>query len=140
MDPKGTEATTVMSVPFELLLLAVAGAAGTLLRAGCVTLAVRLAGVDSGWAAAAAILGVNVVGSFAFGSLLGLSQTRLALTPAQQSCLLVGLLGGFTTYSSFAFQSVELLDQGRVVAAAIYVAATTTLALAGAWLGLRLFS
>lgn len=129
-----------MSIPFELLLLAVAGAAGTLLRAGCVTLAVRLAGVDSGWAAAAAILGVNVVGSFAFGSLLGLSQTRLALTPAQQSCLLVGLLGGFTTYSSFAFQSVELLDQGRVVAAAVYVAATTTLALAGVWLGLRLFS
>ena len=129
-----------MSNPFDLLLLAVAGAVGTLLRAGCVTLAVRLAGADSGWAAPAATLGVNVVGSFAFGSLFGLAHTRLALTSAQQTYLLVGLLGGFTTYSSFAFQSVELLDQGRVVAAAIYVAATTTLALAGAWLGLRLFS
>lgn len=129
-----------MSNPFDLLVLAVAGAVGTLLRAGCVTLAVRLAGADSGWAAPAATLGVNVVGSFAFGGLFGLAQTRLALTSAQQTYLLVGLLGGFTTYSSFAFQSVELLDQGRVVAAAIYVAATTTLALGGAWLGLRLFS
>lgn len=129
-----------MGTPFELLLLAVAGAAGTLLRAGCVTLAVRIAGADSGWAAQAATLGVNVVGSFAFGSLYGLAQSRLALTPMQQTCLLVGLLGGFTTYSSFAFQSVELLDQGRVVAAAVYVAATTTLALGGAWIGLRLFS
>ena len=129
-----------MSTPFELLLLAVAGAAGALLRAGCVTLAVRIAGPDSAWAAPAATLGVNVVGTFAFGCVYALTQTRLALTPAQQSCQLGGLLGGFTTYSSFAFQSVELFDHGRVVTAAVYVAATTTLALAGAWLGLRLFS
>jgi CrcB protein len=53
--------------------------------------------------------------------------------------LLVGLLGGFTTYSSFAFQSVEMAEAGRGPAAAAYVAATTLLGLAAAWCGLRCF-
>jgi len=120
----------------HVVLLALAGAAGTLLRAGCSTLAFRLMGAGFPWGT----LGVNVAGSLAFGVIAGLARSRGLFGPAQETILLVGLLGGFTTYSSFAFQSVELLDQGRVVAAAVYVAATTTLALAGVWLGLRLFS
>ncbi|MFM1902827.1 MAG: fluoride efflux transporter CrcB [Planctomycetota bacterium] len=125
---------------FDYLLLGLAGGVGTLLRAGCVTLAVRLAGAESGWAPQAATLAVNVIGSFAFGSLFALAQSRPLLSSAQQACLFVGLLGGFTTYSSFAFQTVELAQNGRAVAAAAYVAATTALAVGAAWLGLRLFS
>jgi CrcB protein len=51
----------------------------------------------------------------------------------------VGLLGGFTTYSSFAFQSVEMLEAGRVVPAVAYVVGTTLAALFAVWAGLRLF-
>ncbi len=130
----------MVSHPIDVLLLAVAGGVGAVLRGGCVSLAVRLGGTESGWAAAGATLGVNVVGSFFFSALFALSQSRLPLTSAQQSILLVGLLGGFTTYSSFAFQVVEMLEHGRVVAAIVYVAATTTLALLAAWAGLRLCS
>jgi fluoride exporter len=129
-----------VSHPLDLLLLALAGGVGALLRAACVSLMVRFAGPDGGWAAQVATLGVNVAGSFGFGAILGLTQSRFVLTSAQQTILLVGLFGGFTTYSSFAFQSVEMLMQGRVVAAAAYVAATTTLALLAVWAGLRLFS
>jgi CrcB protein len=124
----------------DFVLLGLAGGVGTLLRAGCATLAVRLAGGESGWAAPVATLAVNVIGSFAFGSLFALAQSRPLFSPAQQTCLFVGLLGGFTTYSSFAFQAVELANHGRAVAAAGYVAATTALAVGAAWLGLRLFA
>lgn len=128
-----------MSHAIELVLLAVAGGVGTLLRVGCGALAVKLCG-ESAWVTPGATLSVNVVGAFAFGSLFGLAQSRQLLTHSQQTVLLVGLLGGFTTYSSFAFQTVQMLDHGRIVAATLYVVATTTLALGAAWLGLRLCS
>ena len=81
---------------------------------------------------------VNVAGSLAFGVLAGLARSRGLLGPAQESILLVGLLGGFTTYSSFAFQTVELLSASRPIAAAAYVVATNVAALAAVWAGLRL--
>lgn len=124
-----------MPAPTHVILLALAGAAGTLLRAGCTAVAIRLVGVGFPWGT----LAVNVAGSFAFGVLAGLARSRGLLGPVQESILLVGLLGGFTTYSSFAFQSVEMAEAGRGPAAAAYVAATTLLGLAAAWCGLRCF-
>ena len=123
-----------MHHPIHFLLLAAAGAAGTLLRAGCATLADRVMGHAFPWGT----LGVNVVGSFAFGVLFALGRARGLLTPAQETILLVGLLGGFTTYSSFAFQAVEMATHGRMPAALAYVAATNLAALAAVWAGLRL--
>jgi len=122
----------------DYLLLAGAGAIGVLLRAGCTSLAVWLAGAGSAWAAQAATLAVNAGGSFLFGAIYALGTSRLGLPPAWQAIILVGLLGGFTTYSSFAFQAVEMLAQGRTAAALAYVAATNLLALAAVWAGLRL--
>lgn len=116
--------------------ISAAGALGTLLRAGCTTLASRLCGTALPWGT----LFVNVVGSFAFGVICALGRSRAGLTSGQETILLVGLLGGFTTYSSFAFQSIALFDAGRPWAAAAYVAATNVLAIAAAWTGLRLFS
>ena len=54
-----------------------------------------------------------------------------------EKILLVGLLGGFTTYSSYAFQSLELLEGGRTAQASGYMLATNSLALIAAWAGLR---
>jgi len=127
-----------MTHPLHWLLLAVAGGFGTLLRAGCTTLAVRLAGDERSWAAEAATLAVNVAGSFAFGLIYGLSESRQAVPPAWQPIILAGLLGGFTTYSSFAFQSVMLLNNARMAWGLAYVVATSLLALAAVWAGLRL--
>jgi CrcB protein len=117
-----------------LVLLGLAGATGTLLRAGCTAVAVRLFGAAFPWGT----LAVNVAGSFAFGAIYSFVRSR-SLPTEFDGVLLVGLLGGFTTYSSFAFQSVELAESGRGPAAAAYVAATTLLGLAAAWCGLRCF-
>ena len=116
------------------MLLGVAGACGTLLRVGCTALAVRCLGPAFPWGT----LAVNVAGSFAFGAIYSYVRSH-GLPTDLDSVLLVGLLGGFTTYSSFAFQSVEMAESGRMPAAAAYVAATTLLGLAAAWAGLRCF-
>jgi CrcB protein len=113
-------------------LLAAAGAAGTLLRAGCTTAATKLLGPSFPWGT----LVVNVAGSFAFGAIYALTRSRM-FTTDQEAVLLVGLLGGLTTYSSFAFQSVGMLESGRTAAALAYIAATNLLGLAGVWAGLR---
>ena len=114
-------------------LIGLAGAAGTLLRLGCTSLATRMFGPGFPWGT----LAVNAAGSFAFGAIMGWLRNRDASPGSVEMILLVGLLGGFTTYSSFAFQSVELWDGGRPVAAAGYVVATNVLAIAAAWAGLR---
>jgi fluoride exporter len=115
------------------LLLAVAGGAGTLLRAGANTLAVKLFGHGFPWGT----LLVNVAGSFAFGLIYAVARSR-GLAAETEAILLVGLLGGFTTYSSFAFQSAEMAESGSVAAALAYVVATNGLAIAAVWAGLRL--
>lgn len=116
------------------LLVAAAGAAGTLLRAGCTALATMWLGPSFPWGT----LLVNVAGSFAFGAVVGLARSR-DLPPGLEPVLLTGVLGGFTTYSSFAFQSADLLGSGRPWATVAYVAATNLLGLAAACAGLRCF-
>jgi CrcB protein len=118
----------------HFLLLGLAGATGTLLRAGCTTLATRLFGVGFPWGT----LAMNVVGSLVFGLVVGLARARGTIGVGAETILLVGLLGGFTTFSSYAFQSVELLEGGRPLTAVAYVIGTNVAALAAVWAGLRI--
>lgn len=121
--------------PFtQVVLLALAGAVGTLLRAVCTTLATRLCGVGFPWGT----LVMNVAGSLFFGLIVGLARTRGTIGVATETILLVGLLGGFTTFSSYAFQSVELLQGGRPLTAVAYVIGTNVAAMAAVWAGLRI--
>lgn len=117
------------------LQMGLAGAVGTLLRVGCNMLAARLVGQPTPWAT----LVVNAIGSFAFGAIVAICRSRETLTVAQEAVLLVGLLGGFTTYSTFAFHSAEMLSQGRFLNAAAYIVGTNLSGLAAVWAGLRLF-
>jgi CrcB protein len=121
--------------PFtHLALLALAGAVGTLLRAGCTTLATKLLGIGFPWGT----LAVNVAGSLAFGLLVGLARTRGTIAVGVETILLIGLMGGFTTFSSYAFQSMEMLTGGRAVQAVAYVVVTNIAALVAVWLGIRI--
>ena len=115
------------------LWLAGAGAVGTLLRAGLTTLAVRLLGPGFPWGT----LAVNLLGSFAFGVIFAAVRARGGMSTEAETILLVGLLGGFTTYSSFAFQATEMLEHGRPLAAAAYVLVTNVAGIAAVWAGLR---
>ena len=118
----------------HLFGLAVAGGLGTLARAGVAELTLRWCDRDFPWGTFA----VNVCGSFLFGLITAIGRGRFALSTGLETVLLVGFLGGFTTYSSFAFQSVDLLEQGRLLSATANLIGTTIAALLAVVAGLQL--
>jgi len=109
--------------------VAIGGAAGSVLR---YLLTKRIGVADSGFPAAT--FAVNVVGSFVLGVLIGLIAARFSTDI--RTGLFVGLLGGFTTYSTFAFESAVLVRDGMAGVAASYVVATLVFGVGAAWLGL----
>ncbi len=87
-------------------------------------------------------LTVNVMGSLLIGLIMELLAQRLITDPAYRLFLVVGFLGGFTTFSTFAFETVNLLDDERWLRAGAYILASNLAAigacLAGVWLVRRL--
>lgn len=80
---------------------------------------------------------INVIGSFVisfFGMLTGTSQ-RFAVPYEVRVFVTVGLCGGFTTFSAFSLQTIELARTGQAGRAGIYVAASVILCLAACALG-----
>lgn len=86
---------------------------------------------------------VNVVGSFALGFLAGYASQRQVSTETQ-TFLAIGLLGGFTTYSSFNQETLQLFARSGPLAATGYVLAMVATCLAagglGAWIGRQVSS
>ncbi len=80
-------------------------------------------------------LTVNVVGSLFMGVLYMLLTERLELGPAWRSLILVGLLGAFTTFSTFSLETLHLLDNGEVLKAFTNVVSNVVLCVAAVWLG-----
>ena len=78
---------------------------------------------------------VNIIGCAAFGVIIGFAEHRLELTPAVRAFFLVGILGGFTTFSAFTFDTLELLRTAAFLRAAINVLGQITIGLAALWLG-----
>ncbi|NOT29036.1 MAG: fluoride efflux transporter CrcB [Planctomycetes bacterium] len=82
------------------------------------------------------ILVVNVLGSFALGLVMTLLEARGALDSTLRLTLTAGVLGGFTTYSSFNYQTLELLRARDWTSAGLNLAATVVLCLVAGLLGL----
>jgi len=120
--------------PVHWLLVALGGAVGTLARAAVSELAVRLCGSAFPWGT----LIVNLLGAMAFGAVVGAGRARGGVPPTLEAVLLLGLLGGFTTFSSYTFQAVALWESGRHAAAAGYVVASNLIGFLAVWFGLRL--
>jgi len=85
------------------------------------------------------ILIVNVLGSVAIGVLAGmLASGRLHLGYPGRTFVIVGLLGGFTTFSSFSFDTLALVHNGHLLQAFWNVVGQVGLSLLGVWAGFRL--
>ena len=78
---------------------------------------------------------INVSGCFALGFLMALFAGRWVPDPDVRAALTVGFLGAFTTFSTFAYETVSLRDVGSTATAAVYVVASVALGVAAAWLG-----
>lgn len=83
-------------------------------------------------------LGINVLGSLLIGLLAGSDSFAASTTPQLRAMLMIGVLGGFTTFSSFSLETMALVHAGAVVRAALYVVASATLSVGAAALGLAL--
>ena len=81
---------------------------------------------------------INVSGSFAIGVLAELFETRFLVSPTVRVALLTGVLGGYTTFSSFAFETFSLIRDGELWLAVLNVTSSVFLGLAAVVLGVRL--
>jgi len=84
-------------------------------------------------------LAVNVAGSFLLGALVEIMALVWSTSQEMRAFLVVGVLGAFTTFSAFSLDAVALFERGAVGAAALYIAASVFLAVAGLVAGLALF-
>jgi CrcB protein len=118
-----------------ILFIAVGGAFGAVLRH---TVGVQLLRwLGSGFPFST--LAVNIVGSFAMGALVEVMALRWQVGIETRAFLMVGLLGGFTTFSAFSFDVVLLYERGAFLAMAFYLAASITLSVFGLVAGLHVF-
>ena len=91
----------------------------------CSDVAARLVGMEFPWGT----LGVNVVGSLLIGLVTALVQPsgRFEIEPNVQQFLMVGVLGGYTTFSAFSLQTLALVRDGHVGKAGVYIVSSVLL-------------
>lgn len=77
---------------------------------------------------------VNVLGCLLIGSLMTLVETREWFTPPMRLLLITGFLGSLTTFSTFGYETFDLMTVGRFKLASAYVAANVFLGLGALWL------
>ncbi|HXU13118.1 MAG TPA: fluoride efflux transporter CrcB [Candidatus Binatia bacterium] len=78
---------------------------------------------------------VNVTGCLAIGFLAALSEARGVLSPEARVFLMVGVLGGYTTFSSFGYETLQLVRGGEMLAAAANVLIQVVVGLGAVWAG-----
>ena len=80
-------------------------------------------------------LTVNVVGCFLIGLIAGLAGTRQFLGEGTRALVIVGLLGGFTTFSAFGYETIAMVREDHMAAAAANVGLQVALGLTAVWIG-----
>ena len=117
----------------KIVAVAVGGAAGALTRYGTVVVFDRYGWQSMPWA----ILTVNVVGSFLFGLIWSVLEDRGTVSDSMRLLVLTGFLGSMTTFSTFAFDSAQLIRGGNWWLFVANVLLNNAFALAAVWLGFR---
>lgn len=116
------------------LAIILAGGIGALLR----YLLGRVA-MNAGWAALPfGTLIANVVGCFLMGYLSWMLMHRWQLSKEFQTVVLTGFLGGFTTFSAFSLETINMLEQGASGRALVYLFLSVTLCIGVCFAGLFL--
>ena len=81
---------------------------------------------------------VNIVGSFALGALLEIMALQWSPSPEMRGLLVIGVLGAFTTFSTFSMDVYYLFDRGAILHGALYVSASVLLCVVGFGAGISL--
>ena len=118
----------------KIVLLMLAGGTGTVARYFLSSAVQRLTTSPFPWGT----LGVNVLGSLVFGAIWAVTETRIDLSDQLRLLLLVGFMGGFTTFTSFAFETTQLMDNSGWLIAAGNIALQNALGIAAVLGGIAL--
>lgn len=132
-DGKRASAFRKVAVVITYLWIALGSALGGMARYACSNLAVSWFGPGFPWGT----LFINVLGSFVigfFGALTG-PDGRLIVAGDIRQFVMVGICGGYTTFSSFSLQTLTLAQDGEVARAGLNIAASVGLCLLSVWLG-----
>ena len=116
------------------VLVGVAGFFGAIARYWLDGLVSRVTGGSFPWGT----LVVNVSGCFAIGFLTALLTGKVLPHPAMRTAILVGFIGAYTTFSTFAYETLQLVRGGAVLLAVANVAVSIIVGLGAAWVGIML--
>jgi fluoride exporter len=122
-----------MGTPTTWLAVAVGGALGSLARFWLAAAMTMLTGPRFPWGT----LLINILGSFIIGlvAAVTMAPARIPMHPDIRVFLMVGICGGFTTFSAFSLQTLELMQSGEILPASGYVVGSVVLCLLGVWFG-----
>jgi CrcB protein len=128
-----------MQLLMQYLVIGLGGALGSMLRFGLGSLIdsnIQKGGSAFSWGT----IIVNITGCFVIGFIWTISATegRILLSSYTRSFILIGILGGYTTFSSFGLQTLLLVQAGQRWEAAANVLLSVVLCLVGVWLGAML--
>lgn len=104
----------------QILLLIVFGIAGTLARYGLQGFLQQ----RTGFGFPSGTLAVNLLGCLFLGGVAQFALNHISIPPAWRLGLTIGFFGAFTTFSTFSWESVQMLNDGEWLAAALYVTAS----------------
>ena len=115
----------------KTLLIGLAGLIGTVLRYWLAGVVATKYGETFPWGT----LAVNLIGCLVAGAVFGLTEERLVVSQTVRTVILIGLLGGFTTFSAYGLQTFALLRDNEFELAILNVATSNILGLFMVWIG-----
>jgi fluoride exporter len=115
-------------------LIAIFGAVGTLLRYGIQTFTSIQTGSTFPWGT----LLINLTGCFLLGLIGQITLNRMMVSPDWRMAITVGFFGGYTTFSSFGWETAKMIEGGEWLPATGYVAASVVIGLLLSVAGIRL--
>jgi CrcB protein len=120
------------------LWVAIGSALGGMARHGCTIVVAKWFGTAFPWGT----LFINILGSFVIGLVFTLTGVdgRFDASTGAKAFVMVGICGGYTTFSSFSLQTLALAQEGQWLRAGAYIVASVVLCLIGVWAGHALAS
>ncbi|KAB2879326.1 fluoride efflux transporter CrcB [bacterium] len=115
----------------KYILIGIGGAIGAISRYALQGIVYQFAGTGFPYGT----LAVNIIGCFLIGLFMELTENRYFVDPQLRIFITVGILGGFTTFSTFGYETFSLLRDGEFMRASYNIISSVLIGLTAVWLG-----